>query len=100
MVEANANAAQNDMKSLNKDANNLLNDASATFSEKSADIRNKGAAMMDTGRAKAKELQASAIENSKKLMRTTNDYVQSNPWGALAISAGVGLLLGFLFKRK
>jgi ElaB/YqjD/DUF883 family membrane-anchored ribosome-binding protein len=55
---------------------------------------------MDTGRAKAKELQASAIENSKKLMRTTNDYVQSNPWGALAISAGVGLLLGFLFKRK
>lgn len=100
MIEANANAAQNDVKSLGKDANNLLNDSGNTFSDKSAEMRNKAMAMKDTGVAKAKELQASAIENSKKLMRTTNDYVQTNPWRALTISAGVGLLLGFLFKRR
>ncbi len=100
MIEANTNAAQNDIKSLGKDANNLLNDAGSTLTDKSAELRNKGKAVMDTSMAKAKEIQASAIENSKKLARSTNDYVQTNPWRALTISAGLGVLLGFLFKRK
>jgi ElaB/YqjD/DUF883 family membrane-anchored ribosome-binding protein len=100
MIEANTNAAQNDIKSLGKDANNALNDAGASLSDKSAELRNKGRAALDTSLVKAKELQASAIESSKKVMRNTNDYVQTNPWRALTISAGLGVLLGFLFKRK
>jgi ElaB/YqjD/DUF883 family membrane-anchored ribosome-binding protein len=100
MIEANSNAAQNDIKSLGKDANNILNDAGSSLSDKSAELRNKGKAALDTSLVKAKELQASAIENGKKVMRNTNDYVQTNPWRALTISAGIGVLLGVLFKRK
>ena len=43
---------------------------------------------------------AAAIEAGKDIAATTDDYVQENPWSAIAISAGIGLLLGLAISRK
>jgi ElaB/YqjD/DUF883 family membrane-anchored ribosome-binding protein len=100
MIDVNGSATQSDMKNLAKDSGNMLNDATKVASEKTADLRARGMAAVDSTMAKAKEMQASAVESSKQLMRNTNDYVQRNPWQALSISAGVGVLLGILLKRR
>jgi ElaB/YqjD/DUF883 family membrane-anchored ribosome-binding protein len=45
-------------------------------------------------------VQAAAIEAGKEIAATTDDYVQENPWRAIAISAGIGLLVGLVISRK
>jgi ElaB/YqjD/DUF883 family membrane-anchored ribosome-binding protein len=34
------------------------------------------------------------------IARATNDYVNENPWRAIAIGAGIGLLLGIVVSRR
>jgi len=55
---------------------------------------------MDGTLTRAKELQMSAVESGKKLARNTDEYVHHNPWRAIAVSAGAGLLLGYLLKKR
>jgi ElaB/YqjD/DUF883 family membrane-anchored ribosome-binding protein len=49
---------------------------------------------------KAQELQAVAVEKGKEVAQTTDEFVHENPWKAVAISAGVGLLVGLLVSRR
>ncbi|MES2024196.1 MAG: hypothetical protein V4448_01435 [Pseudomonadota bacterium] len=41
-----------------------------------------------------------AAKKTKEVAVTTDDFVNQNPWRAVTISAGLGLVLGFLFSRK
>jgi ElaB/YqjD/DUF883 family membrane-anchored ribosome-binding protein len=45
-------------------------------------------------------LQSAAIDTSKEVVGNANDYVRENPWNAVAISAGVGMLIGILIGRR
>lgn len=40
-----------------------------------------------------------AIQQSKSIVGRMEDYVGENPWRALGIAAGAGLLLGLLMRR-
>ena len=46
------------------------------------------------------ELQQSVQDSAKVAMNTTDEYVRSNPWRAVGISAGIGALIGFLIARR
>ena len=100
MLETNTDATKSDIKSFSKDASTLLGEVGSAVADKAAEARNKSMAMLDSTLAKAKGMQTSAVENSKKLARSTDAYVQENPWRAVTISAGIGLLLGFLMKNR
>ena len=39
-------------------------------------------------------------DRTKAAARATDDYVNDNPWRAVGIAAGVGLLLGVIFARR
>jgi ElaB/YqjD/DUF883 family membrane-anchored ribosome-binding protein len=39
-------------------------------------------------------------ERSREAARHADRYVHENPWNAIGVAAGVGLLLGFLIGRK
>jgi ElaB/YqjD/DUF883 family membrane-anchored ribosome-binding protein len=56
--------------------------------------------LLDKAVTKAQEVQTAAIESGKEIAVKTDDYVHENPWRAVAISAGVGVLLGMLLSRK
>jgi len=73
---------RSDMRSMVEDAQELFREAAATTGEKAQDV------------------QAAAVEAGKDIAATADDYVQENPWSAIAISAGVGLLLGLAISRK
>jgi ElaB/YqjD/DUF883 family membrane-anchored ribosome-binding protein len=83
-----------------EDAQQLFREAAASTGEKAEDLRDKGLELLDSAVSKAQDVQAAAIEAGKEIAATTDDYVQENPWRAIAISAGIGLLVGLVISRK
>ena len=88
------------MKTLVKDAQKLFHEATSATGDRADDLRHRGLEMLDTALAKAHEVQAAALETGKEIAEKTDDYVHENPWRAVAISAGVGVLVGLLISRK
>jgi ElaB/YqjD/DUF883 family membrane-anchored ribosome-binding protein len=39
------------------------------------------------------------VVKAKQAARATDDYVHENPWRAVGIGAGVGLIIGMLISR-
>jgi ElaB/YqjD/DUF883 family membrane-anchored ribosome-binding protein len=52
--------------------------------------------------AKVKLAEADAIvrERAKQAARYTDEYVHENPWRAVGVAAGIGLLLGLILGRR
>ena len=52
--------------------------------------------------AKVKLAEAEAVlrDQAKQAARYTDEYVHENPWRAIGIAAGIGLLLGLLLSRR
>ena len=40
------------------------------------------------------------VEKSKECADIADDYVRENPWSAVGMAAGVGLVLGLLIRGK
>lgn len=91
---------RSDLRSMVEDAQQLFREAASSTGEKAEDLRNKGLELLDSAVSKAQDVQAAAIEAGKEIAATTDDYVQENPWRAIAISAGIGLLVGLVISRK
>lgn len=100
MLASNVKTVRNDMETLLRDAQGLFREATSATGEKADELRKKGITLLDAAAAMAQEMQAGAIEAGKEMVATTDDFVKENPWRAVAISAGVGLLIGALIARK
>lgn len=100
MTASSYKTVRNDMKTLVRDAQQLFREASVATGERADELRAKGQDLLDNAAHRAQELQAAAVETGKELASTTDDFVKENPWKAVAISAGVGVLLGMLIARK
>ena len=53
----------------------------------------------ETGRRVASDFAKAAGESSKKAVTITDEWVHANPWIALGVVAGVGLLIGILVSQ-
>ena len=100
MLESNIKTVRSDMKTLVEDAQELFRQATTTSGVKAEELRARGMDLLDTAMAKAQDLQAAALDASKGLADSADSYVQENPWKVIAVSAGIGLLLGVLIARK
>jgi ElaB/YqjD/DUF883 family membrane-anchored ribosome-binding protein len=100
MLTSNIKTVRHDMSTLVQDAQELFREATSATGEKADDLRNKGLMLLDTALERAQELQAVAVEKGKEVAQTTDEFVHENPWKAVAISAGVGLLVGLLISRR
>jgi len=88
------------MNALVKDAQDLFREATLATGEKAEELREKGLVLLDAAMEKAQEVQAVALQKGKEAVQTTDEFVHENPWKAVAISAGIGLLIGLLVSRK
>ena len=100
MLENNISTVNHDVNSLVKDAQALFSAAAALTGEKADELRTRGMRMLDSALVKGKEVQASAIVTGKEIAATADGYVKENPWRAIAVAAGVGLLVGVILGRK
>jgi ElaB/YqjD/DUF883 family membrane-anchored ribosome-binding protein len=100
MLESNIKTARNDMKTLVEDAQQFFREATSASGATAEELRNKGLSLLDAALEKAQGVQSAAMETGKEIAESADDYVQQNPWRAIALSAGVGLLIGLMLARK
>ncbi|MDY7546009.1 DUF883 family protein [Glaciimonas sp. CA11.2] len=100
MYKSSFKTTRGDIRSLVKDAQDLFHEAAASTGDKAEVLRNKGLELLDTAVAKAQDVQTAALETGKEIAASTDDYVHENPWGAVVVSATIGLLLGLIISRK
>ncbi len=100
MLESNLEIIKKDVQILIKDAQELFQAATLLTGEKADELRNRGMQMLDVAKEKAQKAQTAAVQTGKEIAMTTDDYVKENPWQAIGVAVGAGLLLGLLIGRK
>ncbi|MFC5473183.1 DUF883 family protein [Paraherbaspirillum soli] len=100
MYKSTLKTTRSDIRTLVRDAQELFREAAASTGQKAEDLRVRGLELLDSAVATAQDVQAVALETGKEIAASTDDYVQENPWRAVAISAGIGLLVGLVIARK
>jgi ElaB/YqjD/DUF883 family membrane-anchored ribosome-binding protein len=40
------------------------------------------------------------VDKGKQAARVTDEYVHDHPWRAVAVAAGIGLIIGLLIGRR
>jgi ElaB/YqjD/DUF883 family membrane-anchored ribosome-binding protein len=94
------NPVARDIQNVVSDAQDLLKTVQDTGADKMGEMRAKMQTQIDAARQTLVELQQSVQDGAKVAIDSTDEYVRSNPWRAVGISAGIGALVGFLIARR
>jgi ElaB/YqjD/DUF883 family membrane-anchored ribosome-binding protein len=89
-----------DLRKVVHDTEALLRVTEGQIGDKADDARKRVQAALETARKRLKDVQGSAAEMGEEAVRATETYVRDNPWQAVGIAAGVGLVLGLLISRR
>jgi ElaB/YqjD/DUF883 family membrane-anchored ribosome-binding protein len=89
-----------DLHAVVAEAESLLRATAGQTGEGSSELRAKVQASLDRAKRNLADLQDAAIEKAKAAGRATDAYVHENPWQAMGVAAGVGLLIGLLISRR
>ncbi|WP_424192321.1 DUF883 family protein [Ampullimonas aquatilis] len=89
-----------DLKNTIADAEELLAQAANATGDKAQELRESALKKLKMAKDKILDLQDVVVDKSKAAARATDDYVHDNPWKAIGIAAGVGVVLGLLLNRK
>ncbi len=89
-----------DLRTLITDAEELLKATTSQAGEKVAVARQKIEQSLLEGKTALAEAEKAVIERSKQYADIADVYIRENPWNAVGIAAGVGLILGLLIRRS
>ena len=89
-----------DLKNLVADAEELLKATASQAGEKVAEARQKIEQSLIEGKKALADAEKTLRQKSKECAELADDYVRDNPWSAVGIAAGVGLVLGLLIRGK
>jgi ElaB/YqjD/DUF883 family membrane-anchored ribosome-binding protein len=89
-----------DLKNLVADAEGLLKATASQAGEKVAEARQKIEQSLIEGKKALADAEKTLRQKSKECAELADDYVRDNPWSAVGIAAGVGLVLGLLIRGK
>ena len=87
-----------DLKSILEQAEDLLKQAASTSGVQAQELREKAMVLLEQVKEQTTVLQDKAVEKAREAGEATQAFVKDNPWKALGIAAGVGLLLGAMLK--
>ncbi|MES2631918.1 MAG: DUF883 family protein [Pseudomonadota bacterium] len=89
-----------DLKLVIADAEELLKLTAGQVGDKTTEMRLRMQARMDQAKADLAKVQEMAVVRVKDAGMAADNYVHDNPWHAVGIAAGVGLLFGMLIARR
>jgi ElaB/YqjD/DUF883 family membrane-anchored ribosome-binding protein len=90
----------NDLKNLVADAEELLKATASQAGEKISAARQKIEQSLVEGKKALADAEKTVMAKSKECAEMADDYVRENPWTAVGVAAGVGLVLGILIRGK
>ena len=89
-----------DLKNLVADAEELLKATASQAGDKIGVARQKIEQSLIEGKKALADAEKTIVEKSKEAAEIADDYVRENPWSAIGIAAGIGLVLGLLIRGK
>lgn len=89
-----------DMKAVVSDAEEILRATAGVAGDKMAELRDRVGVRLRDAKVQLADAEAALIDKTKAAARATDDYVNENPWQAVGIAAGIGLLLGVIIGRR
>ena len=89
-----------DFKTIVSDADELLQATAKVSGEGFNLTRAKFAEKLKTAKASLADAEQLVVDKAKQAATATDNYVKGNPWTAVGIAAGVGLLIGFFAAKR
>jgi ElaB/YqjD/DUF883 family membrane-anchored ribosome-binding protein len=89
-----------DLKAVVADSEELLRATADQAGEKAAAMRDRIKVRLLSAKDSLMEAEQALIEKTKAAAKATDEYVHENPWKAVGVAAGVGLVLGLLIGRR
>ena len=89
-----------DLRLVMQDAEELLLATAGQAGEKVASARARAEVSIRAARDALAEAGEEAVERTREAVESADEYVHENPWTAIGIAAGVGLVVGLLLSRK
>ena len=89
-----------DLKTVMEDAEALLKATSTLTGEKVQEVRARAEESLRQAKVRLSEVEEEALRRAREIADAADEYVQENPWQAVGIAAGVGLVLGLLLARR
>jgi ElaB/YqjD/DUF883 family membrane-anchored ribosome-binding protein len=89
-----------DLTAVIRDAENLLRATASQTGEKVQEMRARAEETVRQAKARLAGVEEEALEHARELAGEADQYVRGNPWQAVGIAAGVGLILGLLMSRR
>jgi ElaB/YqjD/DUF883 family membrane-anchored ribosome-binding protein len=78
------------------DTEALLRSLASEGGEKAAALRVSLQAQLENAKSRMRELQGAAAG----MTREADAYVHENPWAAIGVAAGIGLIVGLMLGRR
>ena len=97
---ANKQKLVSDMKVVVADAEEILRATAGVVGDKMGDLRERFGERLRDAKLRLADAEAALVDRTKAAARATDDYVHENPWRAVGVAAGIGLLLGVIIGRR
>lgn len=95
-----SNPVGREVQNVVNEAQELLKTVQTEGSDKLDEVKTKVSAQYDAARAKLGDLQTTVQDSAKAAVDTTDAYVRTNPWTAVAVAAAAGAVIGFIASRR
>ena len=82
------------------DAEDLLRQAAQAGSEQAAELRQRAQLAIANAKTKLVDIEHRVVDGTKHAARVTDHWVHENPWKAVGVAAGIGVLIGLLINRR
>ena len=89
-----------DLKIIGADVEELFKAFASGAADKAAVAKERLQDHLHSAKIKLADAEELVIQSSKQAARATDDFVHENPWRAVGIGAGVGLIIGLLIGRR
>jgi ElaB/YqjD/DUF883 family membrane-anchored ribosome-binding protein len=89
-----------DLQMVVRDAEALLQATAAQTGEKIEGVRARATESLQKARQRLAAVEKEAVQEIREAADAADKYVHKNPWQAMGVAAGVGLLLGLLIGRR
>lgn len=91
---------KSDLKTVLSDMDEYLRATASQTGEKIGVLRERLQEQMHRAKDRLADTREVVVDKTKEAARATDEYVHDNPWRAVGIAAGVGLIIGMLIGRR
>lgn len=88
-----------DLRVVVSDAEELLRATAGQAGEKATAARERIQESLVSAKARLIAAEEAVVAKTKQAAKATDEYVHENPWKAVGVAAGVGLVIGMLISR-